>query len=346
MGFLEEEIARNERRIAKIKANPDPTRAATNALRYELERDRRLSQLKALQTGKPIVSCPAYLVPVFRAMGFESALDYGSIADRVAGGPKSAHYFDRIRELGLPDNLCDRSLMYIPMVLDGELPAPDIVCGFSCEARRYADLALANMMGFPCYHIDVRFDEPSEEHLKYVTDQIHELISFTERTVPGVKYDEAKATEMMVEMIKWDRLFDPYLHDIYLARKNIPCPEAGQDIFRMPPMAANYPDPEKVVEYIKARHAEVMDKARKGIGGVANERVRLLWTTSGPAGSDIFDFLASKGASVVFFHHGHAPRSYGVAYGAGEYNRELTPLEEMAKCLIGSSWGGAGQEMD
>ncbi|MFC1987009.1 2-hydroxyacyl-CoA dehydratase [Chloroflexota bacterium] len=338
--ILEAELALYDRRISKIKAHPDPSKSRANIIFYDMQRDRRAAILQAWKTGKPIVDGINQLGPLFQAMGLQP-IDYVGFADRVMHN-SDINYCERVTEVGLPDYLCDRVTVYVPMVLDGVLPPPSltVVSNGGCEAHQNSSMVVASHFNVPVYHIDVHFEEPSEEALQYSMAHLRDLIAFAEAKIPGVKYDEDK----LVELQKWDVPFYNYLHQIYEARKNIPCPEAPQDVFRIPQYPGNYPHPEKAVEFVKARCEEVLERVKKGIGGVPEEKLRILWTTASPPPGDSLKILAERGASVVFFQHGHAPRVYGVVYGnigdEKEFGRKLTPLEEQARLLLGHSWGG------
>lgn len=336
VGFLEEEIALTERRIDRIRAKPDQTKLESNLIRYELERDRRVAQLRAVQTGKPLVGCPGSTAALFRAMGFEP-VDYTGIVDRTAAGPDMVA---RLRDLGLPDNLCQRTTLSIPMILDGTLPRPSLLCGVGCDVGKYANSATGVLADIPCFHIDAHFGEPTEESLADVVGQIREMISFTESNIPTAKYDENKLTEIQ-------QLDIPYyacLRDIYEMRKCLPCPESAQDVFRIPPFPAHYPEPEKVVSYMQVRRDEIAERVRTGKVPLSDEKLRFLWTNTSPYRGDMSGLLADKGVAIPFFLHGHAPRAFGINYGVygdeAEYGRKLTPLEEVARWTIGSSWAG------
>ena len=93
-------------------------------------------------------------------------------------------------------------------------------------------------------------------------------------------------------------------------------------------------------DYLKALPAE------KGVGTVSEEKLRVMWAISGPFYSDPFRFLEERGVSVPYWHIGAGSRISGCRYpnygDESEYGRKLTPLEEEARILNCSAWGGLG----
>ena len=53
MAYIESELARDERRIKKIKENPDPTKPKSNVLLYECDRDLMSEQINGASPVNP-----------------------------------------------------------------------------------------------------------------------------------------------------------------------------------------------------------------------------------------------------------------------------------------------------
>ncbi len=190
MKFLLEEIDRYEKRIQKIKEHPDPTKPKSNILLYELERDLRKAQVKAWQNGKYFAT-GLYPAALLNALGFE-VLDPIMAADRTSG-PRAAGYMSQVRSLGLPEQVCDRTAIYIPVILNNDFPKPHFIVAsnWECECIPLSGVLLGRLLDIPIYYLDVSF-EADNETLAYVTDQFREMIEFAEKKFPGIHYDEGK----------------------------------------------------------------------------------------------------------------------------------------------------------
>ncbi len=334
MNFFEAEMARCARRIRNIEANPDPTKLKANKLYYELELDLRRDQLKALQEGKPFAQ-GAGAEALLKAMGVQY-LQLLTEGDRTTHVPK---HFDTVRVLGLPDDACDRTVLPIALSVSGELPKPALLISSNtaCDPVIYAINALSRCHNVPCFFIDIG-TEATEDTLRYVNDQLRELIDFVERSIPGVKYDE----DRLVEVQEADRQAYKYLNDIYQVMKVTPCVLSGRDVFRIPRFPSSYPNPAKAVEYFRTYRDEVEEMAQKKTP--KEEQLRILWAVTAPINADLFGFLEKKGVSVPFFQYGFAGRYYGAKYGVygdvTEYGRRLTPIEEEARMLNCNSFHG------
>ena len=79
--YFEADVERFNGRIAKIEANPDPTKLFSTKLRYELERDRTLERLKAWKEAKRMVYAYQGPTRIFSTMGFCS-IESSHIVDR------------------------------------------------------------------------------------------------------------------------------------------------------------------------------------------------------------------------------------------------------------------------
>ena len=340
LGFFREEVSRYERRVKKIRENPDPTKPKSNILYYELERDARKAQIEAWEKGVPFAT-GLYPPVILRAMGFE-VFDGVMAADRTHG-ERAAKYFNDVRKFGLPEAVCDRTSIVIPMVLNEDCPKPSFIvsCNWECENIPLGNNYLAHHLDIPLYYLDVPFDR-DDYSLDYVTDQFGELIEFAENNVPGVKYQEEK----LIELQEYEKEWHDCYKEIYELRKRTPCPIAGREAFREPRWPCLYPEPARMVEYMKAYRDDLFEMADKGISAVAEEKLRVMWAISGPFYADPFKFLEERGVSIPYWHIGAGSRISGCVYpyygDETEYGRKLTPLEEEARIINCSAWGGLG----
>ena len=121
--------------------------------------------------------------------------------------------------------------------------------------------------------------------------------------------------------------------------KASPCPQAGKDAFRGLSRPNRYPNPDKVLDYMRTRRDELGERVSKGIGALPEERLRLLWAVTGPfLYWDPFAFLEARGVAVPFLLVGAAPNGAypgdlpGFPYRMDNtaFGRKLSPLEEEA----------------
>ena len=106
MNFFEREIAKYERRVKKIEANPDPNLLASNKLLYEMWIHHRKDELAAWKAGKPFAVLDGLGAErILTAMGFHTI---GMAADADREVPEFPKHFETSKALGLHDSLCDR----------------------------------------------------------------------------------------------------------------------------------------------------------------------------------------------------------------------------------------------
>ncbi len=343
--YLENDIAKLQRRIKKVRENPDPRRPRANLLLYEAELDLRVEQLEGVKTGKPLgwVS----VAGLTRALGF-IPWDGINSADRTSG-EEAKKYFEHIRKEGMAEHTCDRTIIILPMVLNGDFPKPSFLftSNFECIPVHLAHCSIANLLDIPIYMVDRHFDPyalmEDEEKLKYMTDQVEKLVQYAQEKVPGCRYNE----DILLEMQHYDRLFLQKNQELYEIKKNIPCPIPGRDAFRELRLASSYPKPAKIIEYMNMYVEEMAVKAAKGEGSVeGKEKLRLLWSVSGPFFADPFTWLAKKGVAVPaaemsLFNMWFSKRQ--AIFGDPWKGRKLTPLEEEARQLDWL-WGRLGDQ--
>lgn len=344
LAYLEHEIATCERRIKKIKDNPDPSKPKSNTMLYELERDFRIEQRDAFKSLKPLGITG--LGSLTRAMGMVP-WDAIMSADRTSG-KAATHYFEIIRKEGIPEHTCDRCSVLIPMLMQGDFPKPQFtfMSNFECIPVFLAHAAVSQLMDIPTYNIDVPIksfkQEHDEEGLAYVTEQIKEMIAYIEKNVPGTKYDEAR----LIELQEYDRQFLLELRKLWKLKAIIPCPLSGRESFREIRLPNTYPDPAKAVEYMRLYVEEVAERVAKGFSAAQpEEKLRLLWSVAGPFYDDPFSWLEQRGVAIpaaeMTTYNGWFSGRESI-WGDPWPGRKLTPLEEEAR-QMDFVWGRVGQ---
>lgn len=343
MNFFELEIAKYERRVARIERDPSPTMLRSNKLLYQALLEHNQEQLRWWRDGKPFVEANLGTTMLIRAFGDFMHLGFIRIADRL-GMEHAERCFDKIRALGLPDYACDRTILFLPMAAEGmELPRPQLIVAHSghCQVIHDSYRTAAHLMGVPVYTIDVPFEDPYQENLDYVVAQVEGLIEFVESHLPGARFDEGK----LVELQQLERRCFQALHEIHELRKSVPCPDHPRDVFREVLWPHEYANPAMLVEYYESYRDELRSRVERGYTPVGEEKLRIVWAISGPYGSNVWDFLAERGVSVPYWHYGVSPRCFfKPIYGdTSEFGKRLSPIEEEARIMLHNSWGGSGE---
>ncbi len=340
MNFFEAELAKINRRIKVIEENPDPSKMQSNKLLFELERELRMEQLEAWKSGKGFGFAHGGRTAFLRALGFVP-INYNGEADRIAD---ASPYYEVVRGIGLPDSICDRTVVCIAMVVKQVLPPPSfmITTNNACDPIMLSANMIGRWFHAPIFCIDVPV-ETNEQALKYIANQLGQCIEYAEATVPGLKFNWERFEELQqIDGAGWN-----YYHDMYALRKRVPCPISGRDAFRLPRRLSMYPNPKKALEYARIFRDEMYERAEKGRGTVKEEKLRVMWAVTGPYYSDPFALMAKRGVSMPWFQFGMARRDYKVACGGNygdekEFGRKLSPLEEEARAHMFNSWASVG----
>ncbi len=343
MNIFEAEIAKYERRVARIAANPGSKMLASNLTYYQAELEHNKELLKWWGEGKPFVAIGGPMPTLLHAFSNCRPLNLIRIADRL-GTKRAEEACDKVRAMGLPDYACDRTILFMPLAaMMGDIPKPQLIVSHTgaCNVANDTHRALAHLLNVPVYTVDVPFEDPHKEHLAYVTKQLHGLIEFMETNLPGAKYDESGLVKCQKYMQRWSNA----MHDIYELRKRVPCPDHPRDVFREPLFPSQFFNPELIVQYYESYRDELRDKAQRGWTPVGEEKLRIVWAISGPYGSNAWDYLAERGVSVPLFHYGQEKRTFAMPTydDVTEFGRKLSPLEEEARMILYNSWGGIGE---
>jgi benzoyl-CoA reductase/2-hydroxyglutaryl-CoA dehydratase subunit BcrC/BadD/HgdB len=327
--FLNEQIAKLERRIAYIENNPSRTDLKTNKELYELELNGIHELIEAWRADEPFAIMTGLEV-IAKSLGFH-AWNYIAAGDRVTDPQR---YLNAAVQAGYSDHSCDRTLAALGLLLRGEAPLPKMVVSirFACEPERLTTVAAAQHSSALYYALD----NPLGWHyegLRYVADQMGEMIELAESNIPGIRFDEERFLEMEDNYREARRL----ARMNYELRKRVPCPIAPKDAFRLDYLG----DSKAGLAFMHRRLDEIADRADRGIGGVPEEKLRVAWMATGPFNRETFKILVDKGVSVPWFHFGGAASVYGlVPFGNHEerYGRKLSVLERMAEVAHFSGW--------
>ncbi len=333
MNHFELEIAKYERRIRKIDENPDSAgRLKCNRLLYEALIEDSKENLRAWKAGEPFAQATSW-EELFAAMGFH-VFSIPFLADRA--DKDADRYLQAARNAGFPTEICDRFPVGLGMFVTGDLPDPAIsMCAnHSCDMEMSQALAIASLTNCPAFNID-RYIEPDYEPVDYALAQAYELIRFAEQNVPNVKFDEKRLSEIW----ETEMVVQGYLRETQELYRAKPCPVRGNEVFRLPYPFTRYLTP-KAIEYFHALRDEVKERVEKGIGGIPEERMRVMWLVSGFFFYDVFTLLEKYGVAVPIFMIEAIPQFYQSRFGWRYWDETDPPLKKMVKRAMLNSWAG------
>jgi hypothetical protein len=341
MNLLDVLIERSARRLKAVNENPDPSKLRSNRLAYELEYNEFCAMRDAWRQGKPFsMGLGANLS---RALGFQP-IGYPLVVARFL--EEAPRYRQVVLNTGMPEHLCDFITLGNAAGYAGDLPPLSFIFveKGECSVSTYAQRALAEHYGVPMFTIDDPL-EYNEENVKYVADQLGELIEFAERKIPGIKYNRDRHLELQ----EADSIAYTYLHKDWELRKQVPLPMSSRDSFHQPGefLPSMFADSKKALEYWKVRIEEIEEQAARGME--QEEKLRALWVWVAPLYIDFFSILESRGVVLPVAVSGatgwHSGRR-GAIGDTKEFGRKLSPLEEEARMEIGWSWRQLGKDWE
>ncbi|HSB18735.1 MAG TPA: 2-hydroxyacyl-CoA dehydratase family protein [Anaeromyxobacteraceae bacterium] len=158
----------------------------------------------------------------------------------------------------------------------GRLPRPDLLacCTNICQTVLYWYRALAAHFGVPLVLVDTPYvyGEARPHQLRYVRSQLEELVRVAER-ISGRRAEP----EALADVARKAKEGTDLWADCLATGRSRPAPWTGIDgFFHMAPIVA-LRGTEECNAYYRLLRDELRDRVRRGIGGVREERYRLLW---------------------------------------------------------------------
>jgi benzoyl-CoA reductase/2-hydroxyglutaryl-CoA dehydratase subunit BcrC/BadD/HgdB len=188
---------------------------------------------------------------------------------------------DAAEAQGYSRDLCSYARTDIGCVLTGRtpvgrLPRPDLLacCTNICQTVLYWYRALAEHLRVPLVLVDTPYvyGEAKPHHLRYVRDQLEELVGVAER-ISGRRAEP----EALVEVTRKAKEGSDLWGECLAQGRHAPAPWTGIDgFFHMAPIVS-LRGTEACNAYYRSLRDELADRVRRGIGGVRDERHRLLW---------------------------------------------------------------------
>ncbi|RJP20609.1 MAG: 2-hydroxyacyl-CoA dehydratase [Deltaproteobacteria bacterium] len=243
-------------------------------------------------------------VEALRALGYHTVYpeNHGAICSVRRLVPELS---DAIEREGYSRDLCGYARADLGSVVTGKspvgrLPKPDLLCCCTniCQTVLYWYRALADHFRVPLVLVDVPFvyGEVPPHHFVYVESQLADLAAVAAK-VAGRDTDRGTLVETVRLAREGSRLWDECLK----TGRARPSPWTGFDaFFHLAPIVALRGTAE-CNAYYRTLREELSDRVARGVGGVANERVRLLWDNL-PVWFHLREFstlLAGKGFNIV-----------------------------------------------
>lgn len=171
---------------------------------------------------------------------------------------------------------CDLGSVITKKTPMGRLPKPDMLacCTNICQTVLYWYRSLAAHFQVPLVLIDTPFvfGEAAPHHIQYVKDQLEELMEAAEK-IGGKKVATEELEETTRMAVEGTRLWGECL----AAGRNEPSPWTAFDgFFHMAPIVTMRGG-EECNSYYRGLLDELKDRIQRGIGGIKNEKYRLLW---------------------------------------------------------------------
>jgi benzoyl-CoA reductase/2-hydroxyglutaryl-CoA dehydratase subunit BcrC/BadD/HgdB len=219
-------------------------------------------------------------VEVLRPLGFHVVYPENHAA--LCGARRAVpELSDAAEARGYSRDLCSYARTDIGSALTGRtpvgrLPRPDLLacCTNICQTVLYWYRALARHFGVPLVLVDTPYvyGEAEPHHVRYVRAQLEELLEVAQR-IAGRAADAAALGELTRRSREASLLWGECL----AASRSRPAPWTGFDgFFHMAPIVA-LRGTEECNAYYRMLRDELQDRVRRGIGGVREERHRLLW---------------------------------------------------------------------
>jgi benzoyl-CoA reductase/2-hydroxyglutaryl-CoA dehydratase subunit BcrC/BadD/HgdB len=238
---------------------------------------------KARKEGRPVIMHPFNYGPeLFYAMDMAPMMqEVFSVG--LAPFHFNEPYIDFTNKIGYGDNptLCNAQRPLIGSYLQGGAPIPDYLFFLStpCNSLSMTYQVFQKLTGVPGYNIDIpywAYDQTSEFYdektVDYVTTQIKNLIGWLEKeTKHTLDLDNLQQAMTHVNQAR------EYIWEFNELLKSVPCPApsiAGFGNFIAMVTKGGTSDAVKVTKDIRD---SALNNVKKGIGGVADEKIRIAW---------------------------------------------------------------------
>jgi benzoyl-CoA reductase/2-hydroxyglutaryl-CoA dehydratase subunit BcrC/BadD/HgdB len=256
-------------------------------------------------------------VELLRPLGFHTVYpeNHAAMCGVVRVVPELS---DAAEKEGYARDLCSYARTDIGSILTGKTPAgrlpkPDLLacCTNICQTVLYWYKALADHFQVPLVLLDTPyvFGKAAPHHGSYVREQLGELVAVAER-VAGRRVEAGALEEIVRSSKEGAALWGQCL----ATAKARPAPWTGIDgFFHMAPIVA-LRGSEACNAYYRLLLDELEDRVRRGVGGLREEKHRLLWDNLPMwyAVRELSQLLASQGFNFVCTSYTNAWAEAGI----------------------------------
>lgn len=243
-------------------------------------------------------------IEVLRPLGYYLAYpeNHGAIC---GAGHSSPQFIEAAEEAGFSQDICSYARTDFGALITGEtpigrIPLPDLLvcCTNICQTVLYWYRELARRLDVPLVIIDTPqvYGELPAAHREYVIGQLRHLADVASR-VARKKWDEDAFGQAVLLSRDGCQLWA----DCMATNTAYPAPWTAFDQFvHMIPIVTMRGTTE-CLDYYRVLHADLQDRIQRGIGGVANEKIRIVWDNL-PIWyrmKDMGNLLAESGVAMV-----------------------------------------------
>jgi benzoyl-CoA reductase/2-hydroxyglutaryl-CoA dehydratase subunit BcrC/BadD/HgdB len=267
----------------------------------------------AIEEKKPIIfasaMCPQQLGGAFDAV-YVTGEWYGSICGFV----QDVSLCETSERCGFPHEMCSYARMTIGSMIEnrsflGKYPRPVAVLGTEglCNVQTKWFEALARYHNVPFFVLDSapipyssqKLPDSGEEAVRnsveYYARQLGNAIEFLEWAT-GQKANEEKLIDAVITMRRNEELWDELLR-LWRAK---PSPIAARSLFTFENLIISLPTRKDSTKVLEAIIEELNERIEKGIMGIENEEIRLLWQAQpGWYTLGVIRYFESQGANFV-----------------------------------------------
>jgi benzoyl-CoA reductase/2-hydroxyglutaryl-CoA dehydratase subunit BcrC/BadD/HgdB len=283
--------------------------------------------LKAREAGKKIL-WHSILVPSEILSSFDSVIPvclelFTLIGSYFTEG--STEKFTAISAgYGIPQEICSAHRIMDGMVINREVPLPDIVVGSTntCDSIMKSWELIQYETRVPKFHYDIPYHYNGDS-LAYLIDENERLVRFLEEQL-GQKLDK----ERLIKNLEISQKVDALYQEVNDLRRHIPSPMHGADYLNNLVMNLLGCTNLAAINYFETLRAEMNVLVKQGKGVVDNERYRIGWLGGVPLfARDLIYWMEQEyGAVLVLEQNGFWLR---------DDNMDLTkPMEYLARKMF------------
>lgn len=209
---------------------------------------------------------------IFQAMGVV-AFFVEFVGAMLANAGLAANFLQRAEQEGFSTDGCSYHRCVLGAALEKLLPDPQVLVGATCpcDGGLKSVHELGHIHKKDVFTLQIPY-EYSKKTVQYLVSQYREMIDYiTEKTGRNLDIDKLR------EIIRCSNKSVELIRQVFEMCKHIPAPITGKELKNFAiifALISSYPEGIEVAnQYVK----ELEDKVSKNIGGLSEEKYRLLW---------------------------------------------------------------------